>query len=181
MSEFAKIISELMKMPQNLCKTCGRCCRLSIFKGGLTYDEIKAVLNSDDESQSKGAKDFLEVFEPYATTDEAKKISGTFVNEVLSRLDKKENEITFFHCRHIDDKNLCSIHETRPNFCRQYPTIHERTLYFENCGYEVVGKENLRKINYVLNFLNEKQKTLDLMKEEAGKSISESKNNPKNI
>lgn len=162
MSEFAKMIEELMKMPDGLCRMCGRCCRLSIFKGGLSFNEVKAVAEgSPDAAQKKGAADFLSVFVPYNSVEDARAVSAKFVEDALAVSGRPENQVTFFHCRFVGADNKCSIHDKRPDLCKKYPTIHERTLYFEGCGYEVLGKENWRKISYILDFLNKKQKNID--------------------
>ena len=32
-----------------------------------------------------------------------------------------EEDIVFYHCRYLGEDNSCTVHEDRPQFCRDYP------------------------------------------------------------
>lgn len=161
MSEYVKKIEELMKLPQHLCKTCGKCCRLATFKGAMKYEQVVELANNQnaEDSQVDGAKDFLSIFVPYETTAQARKIDADFVDTVLKQLNKKDDEMSFFYCKFISDKNLCQIHEDRPLLCRMYPIPHERTLYFSDCGFKQKGIENWAQIKEIVEYLETKSKS----------------------
>jgi Fe-S-cluster containining protein len=159
MSEIVKKVEELLKLPQELCKTCGKCCRLATFKGGLKYADVIELAGSqtEDTHQVEGAKDFLTIFEPYKTAEDARKIDADFVDTVLNQLGKNEGDMDFFYCKFIGNNNLCKIHEDRPMLCRMYPIPHERTLYFKDCGFRAKGIENWQKIVDIINELESKR------------------------
>ena len=78
-------VQELLNLPQSLCKQCGQCCNIAIFKFGLTYNEIIELINNPEteSSQVKGAKDFLSVFEPISY-EEALQKNQKFVAETIN-------------------------------------------------------------------------------------------------
>lgn len=169
MSDIAKRVEELLKLPQELCHTCGKCCRIASFKGGLKYEEVLTLSKKtpEDENEAKqidGAKDFLTIFQPYDSIEEAKEVAPEFVENTLKYLGKKEDEMSFFHCRYIDDNNLCQIHEDRPLLCRMYPIPHERTLFNPGCGFEKKAKENWDEIKKIIKQLEELAKPIDFTK-----------------
>lgn len=159
--DFSARVERLLKMPQDLCKTCGLCCKVASFKGGLTFNEIKQLAQDySNPSQADGAKDFLTIFEPIPQ-DEAKKLSPAFVENILMSFEGKKEEMSFFRCRFMnDDGNLCLIHEDRPILCRMYPIPHERTFYHPQCGFKEQGQKNWAEIKNIINELNEMNKNL---------------------
>lgn len=158
MSDYIKQVEELMKLPQSLCKMCGKCCRIATYKDGLSYEEILLLTNNENEepSQRTGAIDFLSIFVPYESLDDARNAAPEFVESVLDYFGDTANP-TFFHCKYITDDNKCSIHETRPNLCKAYPIPHYRTFYNPGCGYEKMGKENWEKILEIIKHLQEQE------------------------
>jgi Fe-S-cluster containining protein len=167
MSEIVKQVQELLKLPQELCNTCGKCCRIATFKGGLNYDQLLALsqsspMDEDEAIQVDGAKDFLTIFEPYASTAEARKFAPEFVDQTLALFNKKDDEMAFFYCRYLGDDNLCKIHEDRPHLCRMYPIPHERTLFNPGCGFEEQAKKNWAEIKEILAQLDELTKPLNV-------------------
>ena len=152
--DYAKRVQELLKLPQTLCRQCGQCCDIAIFKGGLLYDEVIELINNSDtkESQIKGAKDFLSVFEPISV-ERAREINSKFVSDMLERTGKTEDEITFFHCRFVTEDKKCSNHENRPEFCRVYPVCYRNMYYFEGCGYAKQAQKNWAEVEEILKKL----------------------------
>ncbi len=167
MSEIAKRVEELLKLPQELCNTCGKCCRIATFKGGFTYEKVlelsqKKPLNEDEAIQIDGAKDFLTIFAPYESTAKAREFAPQFVNETLAHFNKKDDEMTFFTCKFIGDNNLCMIHEDRPHLCRMYPIPHEKTLFNPGCGFKEQAQKNWAEIQEILRKLDELAKPFNL-------------------
>ena len=156
MSDNVKKVQELLKLPQNLCTMCGKCCKIASFKGGLSYEEIKKLAEDPaaEPSQSEGARDFLSIFVPYESLDEARKISSDFVDVFCNKFLGKSN-FSLFYCKYLKD-NKCSIHEDRPFLCRMYPIPHEKTLYYPGCGFKEQGQKNWEEIEKILKSLEEK-------------------------
>ncbi|MDD3014349.1 MAG: YkgJ family cysteine cluster protein [Candidatus Gastranaerophilales bacterium] len=157
MSEVVKRVQELLKLPQHLCNMCGKCCRIATFKGGLSYKDVLKLANSNTEepSQIEGAKDFLSIFVPYSSVEEAKKVAPEFVAGVIDRFGEEANT-GFFYCKYLNN-NMCQIHEDRPLLCRMYPIPHERTLYNPECGFKEQGKKNWEEIENIIKELEAKQ------------------------
>lgn len=167
MSDIVKRVQELLKLPQDLCHTCGKCCRIATFKGGLNYEQLLELAQSSPQSEQEavqvdGAKDFLTIFEPYESTAEARKFAPEFVDQTLESFGKKDDEMSFFTCRYLGDDNLCKIHEDRPHLCRMYPIPHERTLFNPGCGFEKKAKENWAEIQEIMRQLEELTKPVNL-------------------
>ena len=148
---YAKQVEELLKLPQSLCKQCGQCCKTSIFRYGITYDEIIELINDPKtpENQVKGAKDFLSVFEPISF-EEAQKLNYKFTVDILKKLNKPKEKVTFFHCKYVTEDNKCSIHKTRPDLCRVYPVVYKDMFYFDGCGYAETARKNWAEIEKII-------------------------------
>lgn len=123
----------LSKRPQNLCNMCGNCCRIA-----TTETPYKKLLELKAEG-NQGAIDFLELFEPYKSIEDAKKVCAPIVNNVIKELKSidnyKEDELTFYHCRFIGDDNLCSRYETRKTLCNHFPSSPWAVVP-PGCGFE---------------------------------------------
>lgn len=158
MSEVLKRVKELLNLPQELCNMCGHCCNIATFKGGLSYDEIKKLIANpeSDPVQVDGAKDFLAIFEPYASAEEAKAFSPGFYQSVLDLLGSDTNA-SFFKCKYIGEDKKCKIHEDRPVLCRMYPIPHSRTLFIPGCGFEKQSKKNWAEIEKIIADLEAKK------------------------
>ena len=156
MSDNVKKVQELLKLPQHLCNMCGKCCKIASSKGGLTYEELKQLAQDTDAppSQSEGARDFLSIFVPYESLDDARKVSPGFV-DVFSEKFKHKADFSLFYCKFLKD-NKCTIHEDRPLLCRMYPIPHEKTLYEPGCGFKEQGEKNWTEIDSILKSLEAK-------------------------
>ena len=106
--------------PQRLCLMCGKCCK--VVTTTLTYEQLKKLADSGDE----GAIDFLEVFEPYKSIEEAKNSDEKTVENILNLIktyDAIEKEtLTFYRCKHILENNLCGIYNSRKDLCKIFPS-----------------------------------------------------------
>jgi Fe-S-cluster containining protein len=106
----------------------------------------------DDE-----AKVFIEIFKPYSSIQEARKIVPEQVDQALSVLKERNydiDKVTFFYCPHISDNNLCSIYETRPEYCRKAPR-HGWSLMSPGCGFEGWQFEQREKNKKLIRLLKE--------------------------
>lgn len=123
----------LAKRPQSLCKMCGKCCR--VVTTSIPYDELKRMAQNGDE----GAIDFLSLFVPYESIDEAKKVDHEVVENIITRLSEDNNfdekSTTFYYCRYLQDDNLCSNYENRPKLCRHCPST-PWAIVPPGCGFE---------------------------------------------
>ena len=77
----------------------------------------KDVWGNPHTGAVKGAKDFLSVFLPISF-EEAQRLNYKFTVDIMKKLNKTKDDITFFSCRHLTDDNKCLIHDKRPDFCR---------------------------------------------------------------
>lgn len=125
------LFEEYMKnRPQRLCKGCGQCCKT--VTTGLTNDTLLQMAKNDD----KGAIDFLEIFEPYSSIEEAKQASPETVNNIFSYIDESERaKATFYKCKHLAENNLCQIYEKRPELCHIFPSSPWAVVP-PGCGFE---------------------------------------------
>lgn len=117
----------------DLCHKCGRCC-----KSATTYNSHKKLLEMAANGV-KDAVDFLSVFEPYDSIEDARLVVPDQVEQVLhvveSRDDMKLEDVTFYHCRYVTDEGLCGIYERRPRCCQEAPG-HGWAVMPPGCGFE---------------------------------------------
>jgi len=117
---------------KNICKKCGKCCRL--ISSTKSYDELCA----DAQKEDKVAINFLKLFLPYASVEQACLIDKNVVDANIT-LNKKlygeEAKTYFYYCRYIGVDNLCSVYDMRPKMCRFYPK-NEFVNLPEDCSYE---------------------------------------------
>lgn len=119
--------------PQYLCKTCGKCCKS--ITTCHTHEELKKMSEEGNEE----AKVFIDIFKPFASIEEAKKVVPEQIEQILSVLSEGGkldlDKITFYYCPHITDEGKCSIYEIRPNCCRRAPG-HGWSVMPPDCGFE---------------------------------------------
>lgn len=160
MTDFVKEVERLMQLPKGYCKACGKCCEIGTARGCLTYEELLDVANKKTDAPIDvvvSANDFLATFVPFDSIDEARKVNPHFVDMILKTTNKKEHEVTFFHCRYLKKDKKCQIYEDRPTFCRKYPVVDKRTFFFEGCGLEKIIKENIKKVDEIIDYLEQKK------------------------
>ncbi len=128
-----KVKKQLLNMikdrPQELCKMCGKCCRVATTKD--TYQELLKKRENGDSS----AIDFLSIFVPFASIEEARKESAETVDNILNRTSQKLEDITFYKCKYIRDDNKCGDYEHRPLLCKLSP-FSAWSIVPPNCGFE---------------------------------------------
>lgn len=113
----------LDRRPQRLCKMCGKCCR--VVTASIPYEELTKKAKEGD----KESLEFLELFEPFKSVEDAKKVD----KEIVENIPDYENR-TFYTCRFLKG-NLCSRYENRLNVCKRFPSS-PWAVYPPGCGFE---------------------------------------------
>lgn len=105
--------------PQELCLMCGKCCR--VVTASSSHEELLKLAKDNDEE----AKNFLSIFEPYNSAEDARKVSAETVDHIYKYIklsDTPEREVTFYKCKHLQDNNLCGIYKERLPVCDRFPS-----------------------------------------------------------
>jgi len=117
----------------SLCKKCGRCCRI-VVNNDYTYRQLKNMADDGDTY----AQDFINLFTPYSSIEEARKVDNDAVENIIQNLKQErmydEQSFTLYKCKYIMNNNLCSIYEERPPLCAKFPSNGWITTPPE-CGY----------------------------------------------
>ncbi|MCM1265609.1 MAG: YkgJ family cysteine cluster protein [Candidatus Gastranaerophilales bacterium] len=150
----------LERRPQRLCKMCGKCCRVVV--ASVEHNElVKNAKNGD-----KSSKEFLELFEPYKSVEDAMAVDESIVKNIPDY----QNQ-TFYKCRFLQDDNLCSRYKDRLDVCRIFPSS-PWCITPPNCGFEgwlfqeqEAHKKRVRKLKEEQIFYRAKLKT-DIPKKE---------------
>lgn len=95
------------------CSKCGACCKLAVSE--YSYAQLKQRAMRGD----KFSEDFVSVFIPYETEEEAKAVNPEYF-DLLNRL-VEEDKIYYYHCPKLGSNNLCTVYEDRPNICKDFP------------------------------------------------------------
>lgn len=125
-------IPEIEERP-DLCHKCGRCCR-----SATTYNSYKQLQELVEQGEPEAIA-FLEIFEPFPSIEEARKVVPEQVDQVMSVVNSREDmsaeDVTFYHCRYVTEEGLCGIYERRPRCCRDAPH-HGWAVMPPGCGFE---------------------------------------------
>lgn len=123
----------LAKRPQHLCQMCGKCCR--VVTTSIPYKKLVEM----SKKGNKGAKDFLSLFVPYESIEAARKVDAGIVDNIINRLiddgNYREDDITFYGCKYLQDNNLCSRYDTRLDLCKHCPSS-PWSIVPPGCGFE---------------------------------------------
>lgn len=123
----------LAKRPQHLCHMCGKCCR--VVSTPIPYDELKKMAENGDS----GAVDFLSLFVPYKSIEEARKVDASIVDNIINHKIEdgiyNEGDTTFYYCKYLQDNNLCSRYESRLTLCKHCPSS-PWVVVPPGCGFE---------------------------------------------
>jgi len=109
------------------CKKTGTCCKLACSE--FSYEELKQKAQNGDNF----AAQFVSIFVPYNSYEEARAIFPEYVDMVIEKLDDSD-QVYFYHCPHITEDNLCSIYESRPQICKDFPN-NPLSILPSNCGF----------------------------------------------
>ena len=117
---------------KKICKMCGKCCRL--ISSTKSYDELCADVQKED----KVAINFLKLFLPYESIEQAKVVDRQVVDANIllnKKLYGEQTQTYFYYCRYLSADNSCSVYDMRPKMCRFYPK-NEFVVLPEDCAYE---------------------------------------------
>ncbi|MBP3924215.1 YkgJ family cysteine cluster protein [bacterium] len=107
------------------CKGCATCCNLACSE--FSPEELKEKAKNGDNF----ANQFLSVFVPYNSREEAYKIYPEYLDLLRKKTDEK---VYFYHCPKLDENNRCSDYENRPQICRDFPD-NPFCILPKSCGY----------------------------------------------
>ena len=126
------------------CIGCGTCCKLACSE--FSPEQLKEkALNGD-----KFASQFLSVFVPYPSKEDARKIYPEYIRLLE---DSKEDDVYFYHCPKLNKDNRCYDYENRPQICRDFPD-NPLALLPKSCGFQK-WKEEIEPITLMLHSMLE--------------------------
>lgn len=145
---------EIDDKPAHLCKKCGICCRVVV--PSFSLEEIEEMARNNE----KEAIDFLRIFVPYDSPDEIPEYGRPHYNQIIATMSDDENfdakNVTVFHCKYVNDEQLCPIYSERPDCCRRAPHTGW-SLFAPSCGYagwqflqREKQKQRVRKLKEIL-------------------------------
>ena len=94
------------------CNRCANCCRLATSE--YSYEQLKQRAHRGD----KFSKDFVSVFVPYKSEEEAKLANPEYFELLNGLMD--EQKVYYYYCPKLVG-NSCSDYENRPNICKDFP------------------------------------------------------------
>lgn len=94
------------------CSRCGNCCRLATSQ--YSYEQLKQRAMRGD----KFSKDFVSVFIPYKTEEEAKLANPEFFKLLEDTME--DQKVYYYYCPKLNG-NECSDYENRPDICKDFP------------------------------------------------------------
>lgn len=146
-----KMIME--KKEAHLCNQCGECCRLAVSQ--YSYEQLKQRAFRGD----KFSEDFISVFLPYASEEEAKKANPEYFDSLS---DLVEDKTYYYYCPKLKN-NLCSDYENRPDVCKNFPH-NPLKLLPSKCSYNAWRNEVVRQAM----LLNAKVDIIEFYKQKLG-------------
>ena len=94
------------------CIKCGNCCRLAVSE--YSYEQLKQRAMRGD----KFSRDFVSVFVPYKTEEEARFANPEYFKLLEDTLE--EQRVYYYYCPKLVG-NECSDYENRPDICKDFP------------------------------------------------------------
>jgi len=128
------------------CKQCGVCCRLASTE--YSFEELKEKAKNGD----RFATEFVSIFIPYESTEEARAIYPELVDTIFNELGADE-KVYFYHCPKIDKNNLCTDYKNRPQICREFPT-NPLVIFPKTCEYKI-WKDEVHVVSLLMHALIE--------------------------
>lgn len=141
---YRKLNEILAYRSQFKCIGCATCCKLACSE--FSPEELKQKADNGDNF----AGQFLSVFVPYKSKEEARKIYPEYI-ELLK--ENGENDVYFYHCSKVTEDNRCSDYENRPQICRDFPD-NPLSILPKACGYNE-WKEEIEPIALMLHSMLE--------------------------
>lgn len=134
------------------CKFCGMCCKL-IPVNGEEHILVRDGFQLPDE-------EFINSLKPLSI-EEACSINEKYVKTVQSMF----SDIQFFSCKYLTPENKCFIEDTKPSFCKNFPSS-PLALVPDECGYLgdifIKNEELKRKIRMIKQDIIDYQTLIDM-------------------
>lgn len=108
------------------CVGCATCCNLACSE--FSYEELKQKAKNGDNF----ATQFVSIFIPYETQEEAKQVYPEYFELLAEKLNGED--VYFYHCPKLTSDKRCSDYENRPQICRDFPD-NPLSLLPKTCGY----------------------------------------------
>lgn len=143
--EIYRKFQEILAYRNNFsCVGCATCCNLACSE--FSPEELKQKAEQGDNFASQ----FLSVFIPYKSKEEARKVYP----EYIAMLDEaKEDNVYFYHCPKLTADKRCSDYENRPQICRDFPD-NPLSILPKACGYKK-WKEEVEPVTLMLHSMVE--------------------------
>ncbi len=142
---------------------CGKCC--SVVTSPSSYSELQELAKSGDER----AIDFLELFVPYSSIEDAKKVFEQTVENILKISNQPVENITFYRCKNLLPDNMCKIYKERREVCIRFPSSPWAVVP-PGCGYENWLAD---KRNEIIQKVREQKEILPQFESDLQKDISD--------
>lgn len=130
-----------IRWPEAACDQSGECCR-----GAAQYQPWQTLIRQAAQGDST-ARNFLSQYQPYPTRLLAETEAPHAVEASLAVIhDRKQNpdDVIFYRCIYLKNKNECQIYEDRPTLCRDFPESPFSAIP-NCCGYASVQKACTQK------------------------------------
>lgn len=124
---------------EHSCAKCGNCCRLATSE--YSYEQLKQKAMRGD----KFSKEFVSVFVPYKTEEEAKLANPEYFKLLEDIME--DEKIYYYYCPKLVG-NECSDYENRPNICKDFPH-NPLKLLPSSCSFNV-WKNSIAKRSMLL-------------------------------
>lgn len=143
--EIYRKFQEILAYRNNFsCVGCATCCNLACSE--FSPEELKQKAEQGDNFASQ----FLSVFVPYKSKEEARNVYP----EYIAMLDEaKEDKVYFYHCPKLTAGKRCSDYENRPQICRDFPD-NPLSILPKACGYKK-WKEEVEPVTLMLHSMVE--------------------------
>lgn len=137
--------NEILAYRKNFhCVGCATCCNLACSE--FSPEELRQKADNGDNF----AQQFLSVFIPYESKEEARKVYPEYI-ELLEK--NKEYDVYFYHCPKLTEDKKCSDYENRPQICRDFPD-NPLSILPSSCGYKQ-WKEEVEPVALMLHSMVE--------------------------
>jgi len=124
---YEKWIKMLEYRKEFSCSSCATCCKLACSE--FSYEELKQKAKEGDNF----ANQFVSIFVPYKTKEEAQKIYPEYIELLEEKLGKDE-KVYFYFCPKLNENNRCSDYKNRPQICRDFPD-NPLSMLPKACGF----------------------------------------------
>lgn len=141
----ANAFEKELGVPQPQCCSLGACCKGA--SPSVPFYELWEKAKNGEEF----ARGFFSIMVPHASHEEARKIVPGLVDRTIKaakgseKFTDIENDLVFYQCRYLEN-NRCSVHEDRPQFCRDYPDT-PYVVMAPGCAFEGWQKECKSKMD----------------------------------